>query len=63
MKKYDKALFHHDLKQIDWETILAPSARERSAMSGTFQEIFVSLLNVHAQTLRQSMETKNRLKK
>ena len=48
MKQYDKALFQHDLKQIDWEAILAPFASDPSAMTDTFQEIFESLLNVHA---------------
>ena len=48
MKKYDKSLFLYDLQQIDWETILAPFADDPSAMAGTFQEIFESLLNIHA---------------
>ena len=39
MKKYDKALFQHELQQIDWETILTLLANDPSAMAGTFQEI------------------------
>ena len=38
----------YDLQQIDWETILTPFASDPSAMADTFQEIFESLLNVHA---------------
>ena len=79
MKKYDKAIFQHDLQQIDWETILTPFANDPSAMAGTFQEIFESLLNIHAPikkrrvrsefapwltpSIRKSMETRDRLKK
>ena len=79
MKKYDKAIFQYDLQQIDWETILTPFANDSSAMAGTFQEIFESLLNTHAPikkprvrsefapwltpSLRKSMETKDKLKK
>ena len=48
MKKYDKVLFQHVLRQINWETTLAlPFVSDPSAMAGTFQEIFESLLNVH----------------
>ena len=78
-KKYEKAIFQHDLQQIDWETILTPFANDPSAMAGTFQEIFESLLNIHAPikkrrvrsefapwltpNIRKSMETRDRLKK
>ena len=78
MKKYDKAHFQHDLQQIDWETILALFTSDPSAMADTFQEIFESLVNVHAPIkrrrvssefapwitpeLRKPMETRNRLK-
>ena len=48
MNKYDKAIFQHDLQQIDWETILTSFANDPSAMAGTFQEIFESLLNICA---------------
>ena len=76
MKKYGTAIFQHDLQQIDWETILTPVGNDPSAMAGTFQEIFESLLNIHAPikkrrvrsefapwltpSLRKSMETRDR---
>ena len=78
-KKYDKEHFQHDMQQMDWETILTPFAGNPSAMADTFQEIFESLLNVHApikrrrvrsefapcltQNLRKSIDARDRLKK
>ncbi len=78
MKKYDKALFQQDLQQVDWEAILTPFANNPSAMAGTFQEIFESILSLHAPirkrrvrsefapwltpNLRKSMETRDKLK-
>ena len=48
LKRYNKALFQQDLQEIDWDCILKPLADEPSKMVTTFQEIFESLLNVHA---------------
>ena len=48
LKRYNKALFQQDLQEIDWHCILASLADEPSKMVTTFQEIFESLLNVHA---------------
>ena len=48
LKRYNKALFQQDLQEIDWDCILTPLADEPSKMVTTFQEIFESLLNVHA---------------
>lgn len=48
MKKYDKMLFRQDLQQIDWETILSPFNNDPVSMAATFQEIFESILNLHA---------------
>ena len=48
MKKYDKMLFRNDLQQIDWETILRPFDNDPASMAATFQEIFESILNIHA---------------
>ena len=79
MKQYDKALFLNDLQQIDWKTILDPLSNDPSGMANTFQEIFESILNVHAPIkrrrvrsefapwltpiIRKSMATRDRLKK
>ena len=79
MKQYDKALFLHDLQQIDWKTILDPLSSDPSGMANTFQEIFESILNVHdpikrrrirsefspwlTPSIRKSMATRDRLKK
>ena len=48
VKQYDKALFQHDIQQVDCEAILVPFASDPTAMADTFQDIFESLLNVHA---------------
>ena len=48
MKKYDKSLFQEDLKQIDCKAILDTFTNDPSGMANTFQEIFNSVLNVHA---------------
>ena len=49
--------FQHDLQQIDWETILTPIAGNPFAMAGTLQEIFESLLNVHAPIKRRRVRS------
>ena len=48
MKKYDKMLFRKDLEQIDWANILSPLDNGPVSMAASFQEIFESILNVHA---------------
>ena len=79
MKNYNKAVFQHDLQQVDWNTIPVPFANDPSIIGSTFQEIVESLLNIHAPVkkrgaksefstwltpnVRKSMETRDRLKK
>ena len=46
--KYDKVAFQCDLQQIEWETILSPFANDPNSMAATFQEIFESILSIHA---------------
>ena len=48
LRNYDKAQFCHDLKQIDWETSLSSYADNPDNMAATFQEIFESVLDIHA---------------
>ena len=48
LNKYDKIAFQYNLQQIEWETILSPLANDQNSMAGTFQEIFESILNIHA---------------
>ena len=48
MSKYDRGLFCNDLQQIDWETILTSYTDNPDNMATTFQEIFESVLDVHA---------------
>ena len=48
LSNYDRALFRNDLQQIDWETILSPYADNPDNMATTFQEIFESVLDIHA---------------
>ena len=47
LNKYDKIAFQY-LQQIEWETILSPIANDPNSMAATFQEIFESILNIHA---------------
>ena len=46
--KCDKVAFQYDLHQIEWETILSPLANDPNGIAATFQEIFESILNIHA---------------
>ena len=48
MEKYDNMLFRNDCQQIDWETSLRPYYNDPKSMAATFQEIFESILNLHA---------------
>ena len=48
LSNYDRALFRNDMQQIDWETILSPYADNRNNMAIIFQEIFESVLDIHA---------------
>ena len=48
MKKYNKTLFRMDMQQIDWESILGPSEGDPAGMVATFQDVFESVLNLHA---------------
>ena len=48
LSNYDGALFRNDLQQIDWETILSSYADNPDNVATTFQEIFESILGIHA---------------
>ena len=42
MKQYDKALFLHNLQQLDWKTIPDPLSSDPSGMANTFIRKFLS---------------------
>ena len=48
LTKCDKISFINDLRQINWSTILSPLAENPNLMASTFQEIFESILDIHA---------------
>ena len=48
LTKYDKISFINDLRQINWSTILSPLAENPNLIASTFQEIFESILDIHA---------------
>ena len=48
LSNYDRALLRNDLQQIDWETILSSHADNPDNMATTLQEIFESVLEIHA---------------
>ena len=48
LKKYDRTLFRNDLQQADWETIFNSCNKNCNEMTTTFQEIFQSILDMHA---------------
>ena len=48
LSNYDKVQFRHDLQQIDWETVLSSYEDNPDKMAATFQEIFESVLDIHA---------------
>ena len=37
-----------DMQQIDWESILGPFEGDSAGMAATFQDMFESVLNLHA---------------
>ena len=47
-KKYDRTLFRNDLQQVDWEKIFNSCNKNCNEMTTTFQEIFQSILDMHA---------------
>ncbi len=47
LSKY-KAAFGYDLQQIELESSLSPLANDPDRMGSTFQEIFESILSIHA---------------
>ena len=53
MIKYDKALFRKDILQVDWEAILIPLSDNPADMAATFQEVFESILDLHAPLRRK----------
>ena len=48
LSNYDRALFRNDLQQIDWETTLSSQVDNPDKLATTFQEIFESVLDIHA---------------
>ena len=49
LKKYDRTLFRNDLQQVGWETIFnSCNNNNLDEMTTTFQEIFQSILDMHA---------------
>ena len=48
LSKYDRGLFRYDLQQIDRETILSSYPDNPDNIATTFQEIFESVLDIHA---------------
>ena len=48
LSNYDRALFCNELQQTDWETTLSSYADNPDSMATTFQQIFESVLDIHA---------------
>ncbi len=48
MRKYEKNLFRNDIQQINWSSILSPFEGDPAGMAATFQDIFESILDIHA---------------
>ncbi len=48
LKRYNKVLFQQDLGEINSDDALGPFSSDPCRMAQTFQEIFESLLNLHA---------------
>ena len=48
MRKYNKAHFRSDIQHVEWEAILRPYCDNTTDMATIFQEIFESILDVHA---------------
>ena len=57
MTKYDKALFRNDIQQVDWEAILTPFSDNPAGMATTFQEVFESILDLHAPLRRKRVRS------
>ncbi len=47
LKRYNKALFQQDMREIDWDNALNPLANDPSKIVATFLEVFESLMNAH----------------
>ena len=59
LTKYDKISFINDLRQMDWSAILSPLAENPNLMASTFQEIFESILDIHAPWRKGWVRCKN----
>ena len=59
LTKYDKIPFINDLRQIDWSAILSPLAENPNLMASTFQEIFESILDIHAPLKKRRVRSEN----
>ena len=57
MKNYDKAAFQQDLDAIDWENILKPLSQDPNKMVSVFQELFDSVLSLHAPIRKRKRKT------
>ncbi len=58
LANYDKTSFINDLLQIDWSSILSLVAENPNSMASTFQEIFESLIDVHAPLKKEGFAMK-----
>ena len=59
LTKYDKISFINDLRQINWSAILSPLAENPNLMASTFQEIFESILDIHAPLKKRRVRSEN----
>ena len=59
LTKYDEISFINDLRQVDWSAILSPLAENPDLMASTFQEIFESILDIHASLKKRRVRSEN----
>ena len=57
MRKYNKAHFRNNIQQVEWETILRPYCDNTIDMATIFQEIFESILDIHAPLRRKRVRS------
>ena len=57
MRKYNKAHFRNNIQQVEWETILRPYFDNTTDMATIFQEIFESILDIHAPLRRKRVRS------
>ena len=57
MKKYNKANIRNEIQLVDWETILSSFYDNPAGMAAIFQEIFESILDIHAPLRRKRVRS------